>query len=81
MKNILVYYLAILIPIALLFWIVKAGNTGWFAVLILIYALPYRWITDGYRLVVKGKMTWSETWKLFIPWLRFNYTRELYFKK
>lgn len=81
MKNIFVYYLAITLPVGLLILLAKTGNTSLFAILILTYAIPYRIIVDGMRLVEKNQMKWSEVWKLFIPWMRYDYFRELYFKK
>jgi hypothetical protein len=81
MKNIIVYYIAIILPIGLLVWLAITGNTSWFAILLLTYLIPYRMIIDGMRLVEKNQMKWSEIWKLFIPWMRYDYFRELYFRK
>ena len=81
MKNIIVYYLAILLPIPLLIWLSKTNNSDWFTFLLLVYALPYRTLIDGMRLISKRLMRWNENWKLFIPGQRLEYTRELYFKK
>ena len=81
MKNILIYYLAILLPIPLLIWISRTDNSGWFTILLLVYALPYRTLIDGMRLISKRIIKWSEIWKLLIPGQRLEYTRDLYFKK
>lgn len=81
MKNIIVYYLAILLPIPLLIWLSKTNNSDWFTILLLVYALPYRTLIDGMRLISKKLMGWNEIWKLFIPDQKIEYTRELYFKK
>lgn len=81
MKNIIVYYLAILLPIPLLIWLSKTNNSDWFTILLLVYALPYRTLIDGMRLISKKLMGWNEIWKLFIPGQKIEYTRELYFKK
>ncbi len=80
MKNIVVYYFAILLPIPLLIWLSLSGRFVWFSILLLIYALPYRTVIDGARLVDKHLMTWKQVWKLLIPGRRLKYTRELYFK-
>lgn len=81
MKNILIYYMAILIPLALIFWLAMSGHTNWFAILLLIYAIPYRMLVDGQRLVSKKLIKWNESWKLFFPWNRYDYFKELYFRK
>ena len=81
MKNIAVYYLANLLPITLLIWLSQSGNTTLFAILILIYAIPYRTFTDGLRLVDKELMSWNEIWKLWIPWKHRAFFKELYFRK
>jgi hypothetical protein len=79
MKNIFIYYIIILAPMPFLIWLAEI-HSNWFAILILLY-IPYRFFTDGTRLVSKKVMTWSETWKLLVPWLYADYFRELYFKK
>ena len=81
MKNLIFYYSAILIPLALLFWTANAGHSKWFAILIITYAIPYRLLIDSIRLVSKKIITWNESWKLLIPWLYIDYFSELYFKK
>ena len=81
MKNILVYYLAILLPIALLVWISQTGNSTQFVIILLIYAIPYRTFTDGLRLVDKKLLKWDEIWKLWIPWKHREFINELYFRK
>jgi hypothetical protein len=81
MKNIAVYYLAILLPIPLLIWISQSDNATLFVILLLIYAIPYRTFTDGLRLVDKRLMNWNEIWKLWIPWKHREFFRELYFRK
>ncbi len=81
MKNILIYYMAILIPLVLLFLIAQSGHSTWFVVLLLIYAIPYRMLVDGQRLVSKKLIKWAETWKLLVPWIRYDYFMELYFRK
>ena len=80
MKNIFIYYIVILIPMPFLAWL-AAVHSNWFTILILLYIIPYRFLTDAARLVSKGVMKWDETWKLLVPWLFADYFRELYFKK
>jgi hypothetical protein len=81
MKNMVTYYLAILLPILLLNWMAKSVNSIWFAILLFIYALQYRTLIDGVRLVNKKVIKRSEIWKLLIPGQRIEYTKDLYFKK
>jgi hypothetical protein len=81
MKNLIVYYLAIVLPIPLLIWISMSNNPILFTILILIYAIPYRTLIDGIRLVNKGLIKWDKIWKLLIPGQRLEYTKDLYFKK
>ena len=80
MKNIFIYYIVILAPIPLLVWLAEI-HSNWFAILILLYIIPYRFLTDSARLVSKRVMRWNETWKLLVPWLFADYFRGLYFKK
>jgi len=83
MKNLLVYYLSITIPLLVIFLLLKFQyiNSMTFAILMVLWALIYRPITDGIRLIEKGIIQKNEIWKLFIPFWRNNWFRELYFKK
>jgi len=83
MKNLLVYYLSITIPLLGIFLLLKFQfiNSMTFAILMVLWALIYRPITDGIRLIEKGIIQKNEIWKLFIPFWRNNWFRELYFKK
>ena len=81
MKNIYVYYFTILLPIPFLVWLAKAGRPLWFTILLLIYAIPYRILIDGLRLVDKKLIKRNEIWKLIFPWKRREFIKELYFIK
>jgi len=81
MRNIIFYYSAILVPIPLLFWVAKTGDSMWFTILLFIYAFPYRTLIDGLRLVNKKLIRWNEIWKLSIPWKRRRYFKDLYFTR
>ncbi len=81
MRNILFYYLVILLPLPFLIWLAWTGQSIGFTLLLLIYALTYRMAVDGLRLVNKRLMKRKEVWKLLIPGKRWDYSRELYFKK
>ena len=80
MKNIFVYYLAILVPLAGILYLMRSSSEigVW---LFLVYVIVYRPITDGARLVQKGIIKWKEVPKLFIPWFFADVFKELYFKK
>jgi len=81
MKNIVAYYIAIILPVPFIVLISRTVHPNWFIILLLIYAIPYRILTDGSRLVSKQLMQWNGIWKLLIPgWVR-GYRKDLYFKK
>jgi len=79
MKNIFVYYLAILLPIPLLILISNTADSKWFVISLLIYAIPYRTLVDGLRLVNKKVLKWNEIWKLWVPWKFRELIKDLYF--
>jgi len=79
MKNIFVYYSAILIPIPFLVWVAKSGDSMWFTILLFTYAIAYRPLIDGWRLVNKKLMKWNEIWKLWVPWKYREFFKDLYF--
>jgi hypothetical protein len=79
MKNIFVYYSAILIPIPLLVWVAKSGDSMLFTILLFTYFIAYRTLIHGWRLVNKKLMKWNEIWKLWIPWKHREFFKNLYF--
>ena len=80
MKNIVVYYLVIIVPLLGLFFAAREQwMSGWaFFVSILFYALVYRTLTDGARLIQKGIISRRDMRKLFLPGWRLTYFRALY---
>jgi len=79
MKNIFSYYLASIIgPFIFMFYLLYNENSVGFGISILIYALIYRPIIDGLRLVSKKIITKRESWKLFIPFRHVKWMKELY---
>lgn len=60
MKSMVAYYMAILLPGPLLVWLLKSGQNDWFAVMLLVFALPYRMVPDGLRLSEKRLLTRKE---------------------
>ena len=80
MKNLLIYYFTILLPIPLMVWSVFNFQTL-FVVLLLSYVL-YRAFTDFNRLTSKGVVTEKDKWKFFVvPFFSSTYFKELYFEK
>lgn len=82
MKNLAVYYLAILTPLVLIILGLKQGRIDHmlFALLLFVYLLVYRTLTDGFRLYEKGVLSKKEMWKIILPGYHFKYFKELYFK-
>lgn len=80
MKNILIYYFAILLPIPLLVWNAY-HNSMTFFVLLMIYVTIYRSFVDGQRLIEKRIINKNELWKAFIPFWTSMHFRQLYFEK
>ena len=82
MKNLLTYYILILAPIGILFWLNKTDllNGSMLVGLILFYALIYRTYTDGKRLADKNIIPEKDIWKMIIPGNRIEHFKELYLK-
>ncbi len=79
MKNIFIYYLAFMIgPGILMYYLLSNENNVGFVIAILIYALIYRPIIDGLRLISKQVITKRQFWKLFIPFWHAKWMKELY---
>lgn len=78
MKNFIVYYSAILLPIPLMAWLAKSDDSMWFTILLFTYVFAYRTLIDGWRLVEKKLMKWNEIWKLLIPFTRYKFFKSLY---
>jgi len=82
MKNLLTYYILILVPLGILFWLNKADliNGTIFVGLILFYSIIYRTYTDGKRLADKNIIQKKDIWKMIIPGSRLEHFKELYLK-
>jgi len=83
MKSLLVYYLSITIPLLALILLVSFHSIDsiTFVILLMIWAFIYRPITDGMRLINKGIIQKKEFWKLFVPFRRYDWFMELYFRR
>ena len=83
MKNIFIYYLAILIPLSFIIWYISGTyDSTTFVVLLFCYVI-YRGFTDGKRLIDKGVIGKEDKWKAFIPFYinHLTYFKELYLIK
>lgn len=79
MKNIIYYYLAILLPIPLLASLYTKPSI--FVALLIGYVF-YRGFVDGQRLIEKNIIDKKDLWKnLIIPFWSSRYYRQLYFEK
>jgi len=80
MKNILLYYSAILFPLGVIIWLGTEDliSSTLFVGLLLFYLLIYRTYTDGRRLYDKGLISKKDIWKVIIPGSHFQYFKELY---
>ncbi|QNK61769.1 hypothetical protein H7F33_14560 [Pedobacter sp. PAMC26386] len=78
--RILAYYLQILVPLPILYWLAVSCPASFFVIGLLAYALIYRPFVDGYRLLYMGSIEKSSFVKLFIPFYSTKYFYDLYFK-
>ncbi len=79
MKNLLIYYILILAPLGILFWLYKVDliNGNMFVGLFLFYALIYRTYIDGKKLADKNVIPKKDIWKMIIPGSRLEHFKEL----
>ncbi len=81
MKNLIIYYIVILLPLCVLFWILfSLDNSKLFIILLLIYGIVFRPLIDAYRLIKKGVIQKKSWWKMFSPIAHVKWFRELYLK-
>jgi len=80
MKNITVYYSAIILPfLALIYLPIANYISGWWLVgLFLSYALIYRPVIDKWRLKSKGIVVKGYFWKALVPSFYRKYFKALY---
>jgi len=82
MKNLFVYYLvAFLIPIPVLFLVMKTQPANLSVSLFFFYILIYRGITDSFRLIQKGTIRNKDIWKMFVGFGHIAWFKELYLEK
>ena len=82
MKNIIVYYFAVIVPAAVIFFLslTNAINSNWFVYLFCFYLLIYRTYTDGKRLADKGLVEKKDIWKMIVPGRRLRFFKDLYIR-
>ncbi len=82
MKNIVIYYFAIIAPLVALFAFTHLGyiNARNLVLLFLFYIIIYRTYIDGLRLCAKNLICRKDIWKLAIPGSRSDYILDLYFE-
>jgi hypothetical protein len=82
MKNIVVYYFAMIVPAAVILLLAKTDmiNSSWFVFSFGFYLFIYRTYIDGKRLADKGLLEKKDIWKMIIPWQRWRFFKDLYFR-
>ena len=82
MKDLILFYLQILLPVPVLVIAAKMDLSWSFLILLLLYVLVYRPLVDGYRLLRKGLIQENDIKKSFYkaPLWHIKYFKELYFE-
>jgi uncharacterized membrane protein len=83
LKNLGLFYLMIVVPIATLLLLLKEGqiSSQFFTIGLLVYFLVYHPLISGLRLVQSGKIEQSKFWYNFIPGWNTKYFSFLFFNK
>ncbi len=82
MRNLLVYYIAILLPLGIVLFLYAKAYIGFtvFLILIIAYLLIYRTWVDGSRLAAKGIISKKDRWRMMLPGMHMKHFTELYLK-
>jgi len=82
MKNIIIYYCVVIVPVAIIFLLRQANtiNSNWFVYSFCFYLLIYRTYIDGKRLADKGLIEKKDIWKMIVPGQRFRFFKDLYLR-
>lgn len=80
MKNLIIYYIQILLPLPLLYFFAKQNESVMFVVLLAFYYI-YRIFTDYYRLRRKNVLKKNDFLLFIFPLWNIKYFKELYFEK
>jgi hypothetical protein len=83
MTKLILYYINILTPLAVLKWLSTNNQitAGLLTFSLLLYALVYRTYIDGKRLADKKIIAKKDIWKLILPGIRAKYFYALYLSK
>lgn len=82
MRNLLLYYIAILLPLGIVIYLYAQAQIGFtlFLILVITYLLIYRTWVDGSRLAAKGIISKNDRWKMMLPGMHMKHFTELYLK-
>lgn len=82
MKNIVVYYISVIIPFVTLLFLARTHmiNPYWFVYSLGFYAIIYRTYIDGKRLADKGIIEKKDIWKMIVPGKRIRFFKDLYLR-
>jgi hypothetical protein len=80
MKNIIVYYFAVIVPVVIIFLLRQTNmiNSNWFVYSFCFYLFIYRTYIDGRRLADKRLIEKKDIWKIIVPGQRFRFFKDLY---
>lgn len=79
MKDLAIYYFQISLPLPLLYYSAKEGDSISFCVLMAFYYI-YRIFTDYYRLQRKNVLKKNDILLFIVPLWNVKYYKELYFE-
>lgn len=79
MKNLILFYIAILLPIFFIILFFKDMSSNMFVLILFLYFL-YRNFIDGYRLFLLNKIKSKDIYKTFLLFYNIRYFKSLYFK-
>ncbi len=80
MKNLLVYYFQIILPLPLIYFSLLKQDSVLFVTLCIFYYI-YRIFTDYFRLLKKNIIKKNDFLIFLIPLWNIKYFKELYFEK
>ena len=81
LKNIFIFYIFIIIPFGTIFILFRQNlvSSNIFILSLLIYALIYRPLLSGIRLIQSGKINKKQLWHKYIPGWNSRFFFFLYF--
>lgn len=73
-----IYYILVIIPLVFIYFVSKQENDT-FIYLLFFYALVYRPVLDALKLITNNIISKDMIYKVFIPFWRIRFYKELYF--